>query len=262
MEGQVRAFLASLEFPSAYSPSTRLAYENDLRCFLEYLHRALGRDPLLNDFNEHRAAEFLHAERQAGRRPSTLLRRRASLRRFASFLRQLAPGWEPAFDVKSPLIEEAISETSPAPIPQSLSSEQVGALWTVLEASPRPRARRDQAILAILLETGLTVGALIAMVAESIEMADADLTRRQLVEARNKGEGLLYSSEKAMEEFGGLLPDSEREFLVVELTECRAALAGDDLMLVQDAVARLEVSAQRIGEAIYAAADAAPDGGS
>jgi hypothetical protein len=64
-----------------------------------------------------------------------------------------------------------------------------------------------------------------------------------------------------MEEFGGLLPDSEHEFLVVELSECRAALDGDDLTAVQDAVARLEVSAQRIGEAIYAAADPAPDTG-
>ncbi|MGH2899014.1 MAG: hypothetical protein ACRDMZ_10105, partial [Solirubrobacteraceae bacterium] len=77
----------------------------------------------------------------------------------------------------------------------------------------------------------------------------------------NKGEGLLYSSEKAMQEFGGLLPDSEREFMVVELSECRAALDGDDLELVQDAVARLEVSAQRIGEAIYAAAEPAPESG-
>ena len=77
-----------------------------------------------------------------------------------------------------------------------------------------------------------------------------------------KGEGLLYSSEKAMEEFGALLPDADREFLVVELAECRAAIDGsDDLMLVQDAVARLEVSAQRIGEAIYAAAEPAPDSG-
>lgn len=194
MEGQVRAFLASLEFPSAYSPSTRLAYENDLRCFLEYLHRALGRDPLLNDFNEHRAAEFLHAERQAGRRPSTLLRRRASLRRFASFLRQLAPGWEPAFDVKSPLIEEAISETSPAPIPQSLSSEQVGALWTVLEASPRPRARRDQAILAILLETGLTVGALIAL-----DISDLDLATGRLRLRPEGGPGIWLSLGKSAE---------------------------------------------------------------
>jgi molecular chaperone DnaK len=103
--------------------------------------------------------------------------------------------------------------------------------------------------------TGLSEGDIERLVAEGVEMADADVIRRQLVEARNKGEGLLYSSDKAMEEFGALLPDADREELIAELADCRAALAQDDLATVTDALARLEVSAQRIGEAIYAAAD-------
>jgi molecular chaperone DnaK len=103
--------------------------------------------------------------------------------------------------------------------------------------------------------SGLSDGDIERLVEESVEMAEADQVRRALAEARNKGEGLLYSSEKAMEEFGALLPPDEHAFLVTELAECRAALEGDDLALVQEAVARLEVSAQRIGEAIYAAAE-------
>src|SRR4029077_6346720 len=105
--------------------------------------------------------------------------------------------------------------------------------------------------------TGLSEHDIERLGAHSEERADADVIRRQLVEARNKGEGLLYSSEKAMEEFGGLVPDGERELLTLELAECRAALADEDLAVVLDAVARLEVSAQRIGEAIYASADPA-----
>jgi molecular chaperone DnaK len=131
----------------------------------------------------------------------------------------------------------------------------------VLSVSARDHGTGKVHRVTVTPTTGLSEGDIERLVAESVEMTDADLVRRQLVEARNKGEGLLYSSEKAMQEFGGLLPDSEREFLVVELSECRAALDGDDLGLVQDAVARLEVSAQRIGEAIYAAAEPAPDSG-
>ena len=132
----------------------------------------------------------------------------------------------------------------------------------VLAVSARDHGTGKVQRVTVTPTTGLSEHDIERLVAESEAMADADVIRRQVVEARNKGEGLLYSSEKAMEEFGGLLPDSEREFLVVELAECRAALAGDDLIAVQDAVARLEVSAQRIGEAIYAAAEPAPEGGS
>ncbi|HEY0986043.1 MAG TPA: molecular chaperone DnaK [Kofleriaceae bacterium] len=131
----------------------------------------------------------------------------------------------------------------------------------VLSVSARDHGTGRVQRVTVTPTTGLSEADIERLVAESVEMTDADLVRRQVVEARNKGEGLLYSSEKAMQEFGGLLPDAEREFLVVELAECRAALDGDDLLLVQDAVARLEVSAQRIGEAIYAAADPAPDSG-
>ncbi len=131
----------------------------------------------------------------------------------------------------------------------------------VLSVSARDHGTGRVQRVTVTPTTGLSEDDIERLVAESVEMADADLIRRQLVEARNKGEGLLYSSEKAMEEFGALLPDVEREFLLVELTECRAALEGDDLPQVQEALARLEVSAQRIGEAIYAAADPAPDTG-
>ncbi|HEX7840997.1 MAG TPA: molecular chaperone DnaK [Kofleriaceae bacterium] len=132
----------------------------------------------------------------------------------------------------------------------------------VLSVSARDHGTGRVQRVTVTPTTGLSEQDIERLVAESVEMADADLIRRQVVEARNKGEGLLYSSEKAMEEFGGLLPDAEREFLIVELAECRAQLAGDDLAQVQDALSRLEVSAQRIGEAIYAAAEPAPGGGS
>ncbi|HWU86657.1 MAG TPA: molecular chaperone DnaK [Kofleriaceae bacterium] len=125
----------------------------------------------------------------------------------------------------------------------------------VLSVSARDHGTGRNTRVTVTPTTGLSDVDIERLIAESYEMADADQIRRALAEARNKGEGLLYSSEKAMEEFGGLLPDEERELLAAELAECRAALEGDDLALVQDAVARLEVSAQRIGEAIYAAAE-------
>jgi len=132
----------------------------------------------------------------------------------------------------------------------------------VLSVSARDHGTGRLHRVTVTPSSGLSEHDIERLVGESIEMADADQVRRLLVEARNKGEGLLYSSGKAMEEFGALLPDDERDFLVTELAECKAVLDGDDLVLVQDAVARLEVSAQRIGEAIYAAADSGtPEGG-
>lgn len=182
MEGQVRAFLASLDSQPVYSSSTRLAYHTDLRCFVDYLQRTLARPPLLSDFTGRQITEFLEAEHRAGRRPSTLLRRRASLRRFAHFLREQSPEWAEAFDTEASLVDSAVSGLSPHQKPHYLTNAQIKALWAILESSQRPRARRDQAILALLLECGLTVGTLIAL-----DLADLDLrTGRLHLEMKNK----------------------------------------------------------------------------
>ncbi|HTR51924.1 MAG TPA: molecular chaperone DnaK [Kofleriaceae bacterium] len=109
--------------------------------------------------------------------------------------------------------------------------------------------------------TGLSEQDIETLVAESEQMQDDDAVRRLIAEARNKAEGLFYSSDKAMEEFGGLIPPEERDVLAQELEECRAAIALDELSVVEEAVARLEVAAQRIGEAIYAAAESVGGGG-
>jgi molecular chaperone DnaK len=130
----------------------------------------------------------------------------------------------------------------------------------VLSVSARDHGTGRVQRITVTPSTGLSEHDIDRLVNEGSEMAESDQVRRLIADARNKGEGLLYSSEKAMAEFGGLLLPEDRDFLVGELADCRAAMETEDLALVQDAVERLEVSAQRIGEAIYAAAD--PAGGS
>jgi len=130
-----------------------------------------------------------------------------------------------------------------------------------LSVSARDHGTGRNQRVTVTPSTGLSEYDIERLVAESSQMAEDDQVRRLLAEARNKAEGLLYSSEKAMAEFGALLPDDERDFLIQELAECREGVQGDDLAYVQQTVERLEVSAQRIGEAIYAAAETGSDSG-
>ena len=125
----------------------------------------------------------------------------------------------------------------------------------VLAVSARDLVTGRAQHVTVTPTTGLSDLDIERLVQESETMQNDDAVRRLIVEARNKAEGLFYSSDKAMAEFGAMLPPDEFEFLSNELAECRAALQTEDLQTVEDAVARLDVAAQRIGEAIYAAAD-------
>lgn len=163
METQVNAFLANLAAQSAYAESTRLAYASDLRVFLKYLRDTLHRPPQLPDLNPAQVARFLEAERQAGRRYSTLVRRWVTLRQFAAYLSQQGILPDNPLAADSHLIDGIISSVSPLPVPQCLTPDQISRLCSVIDASPRPRARRDLAILMLLLETGLSVATLTAL---------------------------------------------------------------------------------------------------
>ena len=175
MEAHLSAYLASLEAQSRYSESTRLAYSSDLRIFFDYLRKKLKRSPKLEDLTVHHVADFLDAERQAGRRQSTLIRRWASLRRFVEYLSQRHIISGGALEANNHLIDRVISKVSPAPPSSYLADIQIKGIQDVIEASPRLRARRDQAILALLVETGLSVGTLV-----DLDLSDLDLDAKKI----------------------------------------------------------------------------------
>lgn len=183
MEQHITAFLASLDSSPAYSSSTRMAYASDMRIFLNYLQKKLGRPPQLSDLQAEHVADFLSYEHQAGRRKSTLMRRRATIRRFVDFLRQQGELPENAIDLDAQLIDQAIYEISATPACSCLSDAQVKHLWSIIEKSNRPRGKRDQAILSLLLETGLSVGTLVAL-----NLSNLDLANGKIQLSQNDGE--------------------------------------------------------------------------
>jgi integrase/recombinase XerD len=176
LEADINAFLTSLENKLAYSDSTRVAYQNDLRIFQNYLEHLLNRKPTLADFNRERVVEFLEAETRGGRRHNTLLRRRATLQRFEKFLLDTGACSESRLgkllvkDFQPNLSKSKIKEQ-----PVFLSEEELNRLILLLENNTKPLARRDHAIFSLLLETGLSTSSLTA-----VDLTDLDLQEESI----------------------------------------------------------------------------------
>jgi molecular chaperone DnaK len=126
----------------------------------------------------------------------------------------------------------------------------------LLRVSARDLGTGREQSVAVTPTTGLNDHDIDRLIQESADMADSDLARKRAADAHVKGEGLLYSSERALAEFGHLLSEEERTGLAQELIDCRAALDSGDPSEIEGAAARLELAAQRIGEAIYSSAEA------
>jgi molecular chaperone DnaK len=102
--------------------------------------------------------------------------------------------------------------------------------------------------------SGLSEHDIDRIVEEAATSADEDAIRRELADAKNQAESLLYTSERALGEFGEVLGDEERAALEEDIAECKRMIEEGTLDDVREATSRLEVSAQRIGEILYESA--------
>jgi molecular chaperone DnaK len=98
---------------------------------------------------------------------------------------------------------------------------------------------------------GLTPDEIESMVAEAEEFRDQDNSRREVIEARNRLEGLIYSTKRSLDEFGEALDPEDREIIKEALDAAKDALQADEVSVIQDAHEDLTMAAQRLAEAIY-----------
>jgi molecular chaperone DnaK len=94
------------------------------------------------------------------------------------------------------------------------------------------------------------------MVREAEENAAEDKKRRESAETRNSAEQLAYSIDKLIKENADKLPDDVKNEVQGDVDGLKSALAADDDDAVKTAFDKLTASQQKLGEAIYASAQA------
>jgi molecular chaperone DnaK len=98
------------------------------------------------------------------------------------------------------------------------------------------------------------------MVKDAEEHASEDKRRRELVEARNQGEALIHATEKSVKEYGEKIPEGDKQAIETASDALRQALAGEDVETIKARTTDLMQAPMKLGEAMYAAAQAATAG--
>jgi molecular chaperone DnaK len=107
---------------------------------------------------------------------------------------------------------------------------------------------------------GLSDEEIDGMVKDAESHAEEDKAKRELVDARNQGEGLIHATEKNLKEYGDKVDDETKTAIVDAAAALKPALEGDD---IEDIKAKTETLAQvsmKLGEEIYKAQQAAEGG--
>ncbi|MGZ2399859.1 molecular chaperone DnaK [Rothia sp. 110740021-2] len=94
------------------------------------------------------------------------------------------------------------------------------------------------------------------MVKDAEAHAEQDKARREAADTRNAAESVAYSVEKLLKENGDKLPEDVKTEVQGDVDELKKALEGDDDAAVKSAFEKLQASQSKLGEALYAAAQA------
>ena len=97
------------------------------------------------------------------------------------------------------------------------------------------------------------------MVRDAESHATEDKQKRELIEARNHADSLVYQTEKSLKEFGDKIGADEKKRIEDGVVALKKAMEGNDLDAIKKASDELMQASHKLAEAVYAKAQ--PQGG-
>ena len=125
----------------------------------------------------------------------------------------------------------------------------------IVHVSAKDLGTGKQQSIRIVASSGLTEQEIQRMVAEADQHKGSDKKKKELADLKNNAEGLIYTTEKALEEYATLLPPKDMAEIKSDLEALQAVVGSEDLPKIKAAVQRLEGSAYRIADALYSQGD-------
>jgi molecular chaperone DnaK len=121
----------------------------------------------------------------------------------------------------------------------------------IVSVSAKDLGTGRQQVVRVTAASGLSKGDIERIIAEAESQREGDERRKELAEAKVAAESLVYTTKRAIEEYGDVLAASELEVIKGDVVAMEQALAGGDIDLIRELRAQLESSAFRIAEAMY-----------
>ena len=99
------------------------------------------------------------------------------------------------------------------------------------------------------------------MVKDAELHATDDQKKRELIEARNQADGLVYTTEKAVKEHGDKVDEEIKKGIETALEELKTAMEGDDPEAIKSKTEALATASHKLSEVMYQQAQGEAEAG-
>jgi len=150
--------------------------------------------------------------------------------------------------------------SAPRGVPQIEVSFDIDANGIVHVSAKDLGTKKEQA-MTITGGSALPKDEVARMMREAEQFASEDQSRREMAEARNQADNLLYQTEKTLKEHGEKLAEQDRKNIEDAIEELKQALTGEDLNRIKTASESLSTASHKLAEQIYSSANTESSGG-
>ncbi|NGN95715.1 molecular chaperone DnaK [Nocardioides sp. KC13] len=172
---------------------------------------------------------------------------------------KVAQGERPMWSENQPLGNFELTGLPPAPrgVPKIEVTFDIDANGIVHVSAKDQASGREQS-MTISGGSALSKEDIDRMVKEAEQYAEEDAKRRESIEIRNQGDSLVYTTEKFITDSGDKVPDDVKTEVQADLDALKKVLEDTeaDKDAIQTAITKLGESSQKMGAAMYAAAEA------
>ncbi|WP_042429269.1 molecular chaperone DnaK [Comamonas granuli] len=127
----------------------------------------------------------------------------------------------------------------------------------ILHVSAKDKGTGKENKITIKANSGLSEDEIQRMVKDAELNAAEDKKKLELVQARNQGEAAVHSVNKSLSEHGDKLDAGEKSAIEAAVKALEEVLKGEDKAAIEDKTNALMAASQKLGEKMYAEAQAA-----
>ena len=145
-----------------------------------------------------------------------------------------------------------LADIPPAPrgVPQIEVTFDIDANG-ILNVGAKDLGTGKEQSIRITASSGLSEDEIDKMVKDAEMHSSEDKKKRELIEARNQADSLVYTTEKAVKEHGDKLDEETKKGIEGALEDLKKAMEGDDLEAIKSKTEALATASQKLGEILY-----------
>ncbi|MBU0675314.1 MAG: molecular chaperone DnaK [Proteobacteria bacterium] len=124
----------------------------------------------------------------------------------------------------------------------------------ILHVSAKDLGTGKEQSIRITASSGLSEDEIKKMQQDAESHAEEDKKRKELVEARNQADSMIYATEKSLKDLGDKVDQGTKDTVVKEIESLKKVLEGDDAEKIKNGLESLTKASHKLAEIMYSQA--------